>query len=105
MTTMGEAWRKMTFFGDAKELNSCSNSLPSLCILRRWIRRLILTAGAGAFALARIFETEGVYLGEAGLSVEEVRDNWGRIADETGQRAYVTGAEQTQKFFRKLGGE
>src|SRR5215469_10991542 len=26
----------------------------------------ILTAGAGAFALARIYETEGVYLGEAG---------------------------------------
>ena len=31
----------------------------------------ILTAGAGAFALARIYETEGVFLGEAGLSVEE----------------------------------
>ena len=28
----------------------------------------ILTAGAGAFALARIYETEGVYLGEGGLS-------------------------------------
>ena len=36
----------------------------------------ILTAGAGAFACARIVETEGVYLGEGGLSVEEVRDNW-----------------------------
>src|SRR5665213_164870 len=64
----------------------------------------ILTAGAGAFALARIFETEGIYLGEGGLSVEEVRDNWGRIADETGQKAYVTGGAQTQKFFRKLSG-
>src|SRR3989344_554235 len=32
----------------------------------------ILTAGAGAFALARIYETEGVYLGEGGLSFEEV---------------------------------
>ncbi len=64
----------------------------------------ILTAGAGAFALARIFETEGIYLGEGGLSVEEVRDNWSRIADEVGQKAYVTGGEQTQKFFRKLGG-
>jgi len=64
----------------------------------------ILTAGAGAFALARIFETEGIYLGEGGLSVEEVRDNWSRIADEAGQKAYVTGGEQTQKFFRKLSG-
>ncbi|MCA6277802.1 MAG: SDR family NAD(P)-dependent oxidoreductase, partial [Phenylobacterium sp.] len=40
---------------------------------------VILTAGAGAFAQARIYETEGVYLGEGGLSVEEVRDNFARI--------------------------
>jgi NAD(P)-dependent dehydrogenase (short-subunit alcohol dehydrogenase family) len=64
----------------------------------------ILTAGGGAFAMARIVETEGVYLGEGALSVEEVRENWGRIADETGQKAYVNGGEQTQKFFRKMGG-
>ena len=62
----------------------------------------ILTAGGGAFALARIFETEGVYLGEGGLSVEEVRDNWAKIADPTGQGAYFAGGEQTQKFFRKM---
>jgi len=65
---------------------------------------VILTAGAGAFALARIVETEGVYLGEGGLTVEEVRDHWSRIADEAGQKAYVTGGEQTQKFIRKLSG-
>jgi len=64
----------------------------------------ILTAGGGAFAMARIVETEGVYLGEGGLSVEEVRENWSRIADETGQKAYLNGGEQTQKFFRKMGG-
>ena len=64
----------------------------------------ILTAGAGAFALARIVETEGVYLGEGGLSVEEVRDNWAKIADPAGQQAYVAGGEQTGKFFRKLQG-
>ena len=61
----------------------------------------ILTAGAGAFALARIYETEGVYLGEGGLSVEEVRDNWAKITDAAGQQAYVNGGEQTQKFFRQ----
>ena len=64
----------------------------------------ILTAGAGAFALSRIYETEGVYLGEGGLSVEEVRDNWAKIADPAGQQAYVTGGEQSGKFFRKLQG-
>jgi NAD(P)-dependent dehydrogenase (short-subunit alcohol dehydrogenase family) len=61
----------------------------------------ILTAGAGTFALAHMCETEGVYLGEAGLSVEEVRDNWARITDPTGQRAYQNGGEQTQKFLAK----
>ena len=62
----------------------------------------ILTAGAGGFALARIYETEGVYLGEGGLSAEEVRDNWGRITDPAGQQAYATGAEQVQKFMRLM---
>jgi NAD(P)-dependent dehydrogenase (short-subunit alcohol dehydrogenase family) len=63
----------------------------------------ILAAGAGVFALARIYETEGVNLGEGGLSAEEVRDNWSKIADETDQKAYFNGGEQGGKIFRKLG--
>lgn len=65
---------------------------------------VILTAGAGAFAQARIYETEGVYLGEGGLSVEEIRDNFARITDAAGQKAYVNGGEQSGKFFRKMQG-
>ncbi len=65
---------------------------------------VVLTAGAGVFAVARIYETEGVYLGEGGLSVEEVRDNWDKISDPAGQAAYFNGGEQTQKFFRKMSG-
>ncbi|MEY4250478.1 MAG: hypothetical protein RJA87_2111 [Pseudomonadota bacterium] len=64
----------------------------------------ILTAGAGAFALSRIFETEGVYLGEGGLSVEEVAANWEKISNTEGQKAYFAGGEQGQKFFRKMAG-
>jgi NAD(P)-dependent dehydrogenase (short-subunit alcohol dehydrogenase family) len=64
----------------------------------------ILTAGAGAFALARIYETEGVSLGDENLSVEAVRDHWAEIAAPDGQKAYVNGAEQGAKFFRKLAG-
>jgi NAD(P)-dependent dehydrogenase (short-subunit alcohol dehydrogenase family) len=64
----------------------------------------ILTAGAGAFACARIVETEGVYLGEKGLSVEEVRDNWARITDRAGEQPYNAGGEQTGKVFRKMQG-
>jgi NAD(P)-dependent dehydrogenase (short-subunit alcohol dehydrogenase family) len=63
----------------------------------------VLTAGAGAFAVSRIVETEGVYLG-GGATVEQIRDNWSKITDATGQAAYMTGGEQTQKFFRKMQG-
>ena len=63
----------------------------------------ILTAGAGAFALSRIVETEGVYLG-GGATVESVRDNWAKITDEAGAKAYFNGGEQGAKFFRKLAG-
>lgn len=64
----------------------------------------IMTAGAGAFAVSRIYETEGVYLGDGGLSVEEVRDNFSKIAATEGQQAYLNGGEQSAKFFRKLQG-
>ncbi len=62
----------------------------------------VLTAGAGVFSLARIYETEGVYLGEGGLSAEEVRDSWDKIADPAGQQAYQAGGEQGAKLFRRM---
>ena len=62
----------------------------------------ILTAGAGVFSLARMYETEGVYLGAGGLSAEEIRDNWGKITDPAGEQAYAAGGEQTMKFIRKM---
>ena len=65
---------------------------------------VVLTAGGGAFAVSRIVETEGVYLTGHDLSVEGVRDNFSRIADEAGQKAYFTGGEQGGKFFRKMAG-
>lgn len=64
----------------------------------------ILTAGAGVFALARIYETEGVYLGDKGLDAEHVRDSWAKIEDPAGQQHYFQGGEQTAKFFRKMSG-
>jgi NAD(P)-dependent dehydrogenase (short-subunit alcohol dehydrogenase family) len=63
---------------------------------------VVLTAGAGAFAIARIVETEGVFLKGPELTVEGVRDHFAQIADDTGAKAYVAGGEQTQKFFRKM---
>jgi NAD(P)-dependent dehydrogenase (short-subunit alcohol dehydrogenase family) len=64
----------------------------------------ILTAGAGSFALARIYETEGVHLGTENLSAEAVRDSWDRISDPAGQQPYFAGNEQVAKFFRHMTG-
>ena len=64
----------------------------------------ILTAGAGAFGLTRLYETEGVYLTDGDLSAEGVRDHWEQITAEEGQKAYFNGGEQGQKFFRKMAG-
>ncbi len=65
---------------------------------------VILSAGGGAFAVAQMMETEGVYLGDNGLSVEEVRDNWGKITDPAGQMGFQAGGEESAKVFRKLQG-
>jgi hypothetical protein len=65
---------------------------------------VILTAAAGAFAIAKIYETEGAYLGDH-LSAEAVRDNWSKIADPTGEQSYAAGQEQTQKFLRRVMGQ
>jgi NAD(P)-dependent dehydrogenase (short-subunit alcohol dehydrogenase family) len=63
---------------------------------------VILTAGAGVFALAKIVETEGVHLKGRELSAEGVRDHWAQITAEAGEKAYVNGGEQSAKFFRKM---
>jgi NAD(P)-dependent dehydrogenase (short-subunit alcohol dehydrogenase family) len=62
----------------------------------------IMTAAGGVFSLARIYETEGVYLGDHPTSPENVRDHWAQISDEAGQKAYFAGNEQGAKFFRKM---
>jgi NAD(P)-dependent dehydrogenase (short-subunit alcohol dehydrogenase family) len=64
----------------------------------------VLTAGAGVFAVARIYETDGVALTRDGVTAEEVRDNWATITDTKGMEAYDMGGGQTQKFMRKLAG-
>ncbi|MDX2233107.1 MAG: SDR family NAD(P)-dependent oxidoreductase [Hyphomonadaceae bacterium] len=64
----------------------------------------ILTAGAGVFAVAKIYETDGVNLKEGGITAEEVRDNWARITDPKGHEHYEQGGQQTAKFMRKLSG-
>ena len=53
---------------------------------------------------ARLFETEGKFVGEAGLNPESIRDNWDAIANPAGQHQFFGGGEQVEKIFRKLKG-
>ncbi|WP_078085663.1 SDR family NAD(P)-dependent oxidoreductase [Microbulbifer mangrovi] len=63
--------------------------------------RFILCAGAGAFAKARILETEGIYLPPEQQTAENVLANLDAIADERGQQELVGGLNQTVKFIQK----
>lgn len=65
---------------------------------------VILAAGGGAFAVAQIVESNGAFLGHQGLTAEKVAENWSKIADMTGAKAYFMGGEQTQKFFARISG-
>jgi NAD(P)-dependent dehydrogenase (short-subunit alcohol dehydrogenase family) len=65
---------------------------------------VILAAGGGAFAVAQIVESNGAFLGQQDLTAEKVAENWSKISDMTGAKAYFMGGEQTQKFFARISG-
>ncbi|MEM8799749.1 MAG: SDR family oxidoreductase [Pseudomonadota bacterium] len=58
---------------------------------------MIICAGAGHFAAARIEETPGVTLGK-GATAEDLAAQWGEISDFSAATAFESGAPQTQKF-------
>lgn len=64
---------------------------------------VVLTAGAGVFAVAKIIETEGAFLG-ASPEAEGVRDAFAKLNADEGAKAYFAGNEQTQKFMRLIAG-
>lgn len=63
--------------------------------------RFILGAGAGAFACARIVETEGIYLSPEQQTPEHVLANLDAIADGGEQGELFGGLNQTVKFVQK----
>jgi len=62
---------------------------------------MILSAGAGAFSMARIVETEGVFVGQGtALTAEAVAAKWDQITDvSTTQPAFKSGGEHGQNIF------
>lgn len=63
--------------------------------------RVILGAGAGSFAITRIYETEGVNLSGADLTPEGVAAHFGAISAVEGMRELQGAFEQTNKFVQK----
>ncbi|GAB3315452.1 SDR family oxidoreductase [Haliea atlantica] len=60
--------------------------------------RTILAAGAGAFAVARIVETEGMWLPPEEQTPEAIAAHWERISERGGERELTAGFEQSTKM-------
>jgi len=71
----------------------CSDGAPS---------KTILTAGAGGYAAAKIFETEGIYLPLEDRSAESVAARIEEVLDSNGHQEYANGGGQGGKFFRRM---
>lgn len=63
--------------------------------------RLILAAGAGGYASAHLYETEGVFLPEDQQTPEHVQAAFNRINDPAGQAEFIAGSKQGEKFLTK----
>src|ERR1700761_9192605 len=62
---------------------------------------VIMTAAAGAFAAARIEETDGVNLGH-GATADDIAAHFGQITDWSTAKHYGQGGEQNMKFFARV---
>lgn len=63
--------------------------------------RTILSAGAGVFAVAKIYETDGIFLPEDLQTPEGIAANWEAINDSSNQKELQGGFEQSFKFIGK----
>lgn len=60
--------------------------------------RTIMGAGAGSFAVIRIFESEGINLPQAQWTPEEIGVRFAEISDMSKARALERAAQQTEKY-------
>ena len=63
--------------------------------------RTILAAGAGSFAVAKIVETDGMWLRPEEQTPEGIAANWEAITSTEGERALNAGLEQTVSMLSK----
>jgi hypothetical protein len=63
--------------------------------------RITLCAGVGGYSVARIVETEGVFLPESDQTPEDVLAHYAQITSAVGQKELKAGSEQGEKFLNK----
>ena len=63
--------------------------------------RFILCAGAGGYASASIFETQGCFIPQASQNPETVREHWDELIAQDKQASLASGAKQGEKFVMK----
>lgn len=63
--------------------------------------RTILSAGAGGYATATIYETDGIFLSPEQQSPEAIREQWQAVNATDKQQALESGVKQSEKFLTK----
>ena len=91
----------------AKELLTPEAVTPAVLYLvsRDAPNGIILDAGAGAFAVTRIVETEGVWFPPEDRTPENIAANIDAIMSTLGERELQNGNEQSMKFVGKATGD
>ena len=85
---------------EAKELLKPEEVTPGVVFLvsKDAPNGMVLTAGAGGYAAARIFETIGIWLEPQDRTPEMIASRIDEILAPEGQQEFISGGEQTTKF-------
>jgi NAD(P)-dependent dehydrogenase (short-subunit alcohol dehydrogenase family) len=76
----------------AAALVLCDESAPT---------RTILCAGAGGYAKAGMYETDGIFLAQDEQSPEAIVARWDELSDLSNHQPLESGGKQTEKFLMK----
>ena len=63
--------------------------------------RTILCAGAGGYATANMFETDGIFMSAQDQNPDLITEQWKHVSDTSQQQALESGGKQTEKFLTK----
>lgn len=64
--------------------------------------RTLLCAGAGGYAVTKVFETSGVNFAEGEQTAENIAKHWDKITDQEGMEEFTNGGQQGAKFLGRI---